>query len=89
VSWFRPASGCSRAGSVRKEDTSVAAVDGSKGVGVKESRLESSPEAEESCVGGEVDLRPVRVSHLGWVLVLTGAGKMRDKDGCTSSWWWL
>lgn len=69
MSWFRPASGCSSAGSVRNEDTSVAAVEGSKGVGVKESREESSPEGLLSLVGGEVDLRPVRVSHLRCLLV--------------------
>ena len=62
--WFRPASGCSSAGSVKKDETSCADV-GSNGVGVKESRESRVPVGlGEVAVGGELDLWPVRVSHL-------------------------
>jgi hypothetical protein len=46
---------------MRKDDTSCALV-GSKGAGAKS--LCGSEGDEETDVGGEVDLRPVRVSHL-------------------------
>jgi hypothetical protein len=55
------ANGCSCDGSgIRKEDTSWADV-GSKGVGVKD---ECGSGDGEGAVGEELDLRPVRVSHL-------------------------
>lgn len=62
--WFRPASGCSNAGSVKKDETSCADV-GSNGVGVKESRESRVPVGlGEVVMGGELDLWPVRVSHI-------------------------
>jgi hypothetical protein len=62
VSFERFANGCSCDGSgMRKEDMSWADV-GSKAVGVKVEC--GSCDGDGAVVEGEVDLRPVRVSHL-------------------------
>jgi hypothetical protein len=62
VSFERFASGCSCDGSgIRKDDTSCADV-GSKAVGVKVEC--GSGDGNGAVAEGDVDLRPVRVSHL-------------------------
>lgn len=77
MSWFRPARGCSCAGSyssgpLRKEDTSWAS-DGSNGAGWKgvdvedcDGLLDEFGDCDDELV--EVDLRPVRVSQIAMIL---------------------